>query len=217
MTTKQIIKVLQDKGYSISFYKRKDRGVRITRINVETFKGSTGNKKAREIVGVKLTEGQQRALSRLITPKGKGSYNKRRRAPIDEETKKRIQKLQRQYRKSGKAEGKPTIRNYRYVLKTKGKKEADRLLRQSERRILGLAYTENVDYLLIRIKQILDKFPSNSLKSAYNRIKDLRENFLEKWIQEIYALGTQSEIGLDISAGYMTSEELGDKILAIIG
>ena len=217
MRIKDVIKELESIGYNVSFYKRKDGGIRITRINGETFRGSSGNQKARTIVGTTLSEAQVRALGKLKTPKGKGSYNKRRKAPLDEETKKRIQKLQRQYRKSGKAEGKPTIRNYRYVLKTKGKKEADRLLRQSERRILGLAYTENVDYLLIRIKQILDKFPSNSLKSAYNRIKDLRENFLEKWIQEIYALGTQSEIGLDISAGYMTSEELGDKILAIIG
>lgn len=217
MTTKNIIKRLEENGYNVSFYKRNDGGIRITRINGDTFRGSTGNKKAREIVGERLSEGQQRALSRLITPKGKGSYNKRRKPKLDEETRETIKKLQRAYRKAGKSEGKPTIRNYRYVLKTKGKKEADRLLRQSERRILGLAYTENVDYLLIRLKQIQKKFPSESLNSAIERIENMKDSFLEKWLHDIYELGTQSEIGLDIQAGYMTSSELGEKILAIIG
>ena len=211
MTIKSIIKELQDSGYNISFYKRKDGGIRITRINGETFSGSKGNIRARTIVGASLSEGQTRALSKLVTPKGKGSYNKRRKAPLDEETKKRIQKLQRKYRKAGKTEGKPTIRNYRYVLKTKGKKEADRLLRQSERRILGLAYEENVNALLSRIYSDLQKKKSSVMRQAYNRIKELRETFLDKWISEIY------EIIYMWEQGVMNGDEAGEKILAIIG
>ena len=211
MTIKTIINTLKDLGYNVSFYKRKDGGIRITRINGETFKGSSGNVKARQITGAKLTEGQQRALSKLITPKGKGSYNKRRKAPIDEETKKRIAKLQRQYRKAGKKEGKPTIRNYRYIVKTKGKKEAERLLRQSERRILGLAYTENVNALLARISSDLAKKKSNTMRQAYNRILELREEFRDRWIPEIY------EILYMWEQGVMDGDEAGDKILAIIG
>lgn len=217
MKIKDVIKELESIGYNVSFYKRKDGGIRITRINGETFRGSSGNQKARNIVGTTLSEAQVRALGKLKTPKGKGSYNKRRKAPLDEETKKRIQKLQRVYRKSGKAEGKPTIRNYRYIVKEKGKAEADRLLRQAERRILGLAYTENVDWILIKLKQIQNRFPSKKLEQAIKEIENKRENFREKWIHEIYDLGTTSELGADIQAGYMTSEELGEKILAIIG
>lgn len=211
MTIKKIIETLKETGYNVSFYKRKDGGIRITRINGETFSGSTGNQKARTIVGASLSEGQVRALSKLTTPKGKGNYNKRRRSPLDEETKKRIQKLQRQYRKAGKKEGKPTIRNYRYVLKTKGKKEADRLLRQSERRILGLAYVENVNALILRISADLDKKPSQVMRQALQRIRELREIFKDSWIPEIY------EIVYMWEQGVMEGDEAGQKILAIIG
>ena len=211
MQIKEIIKELQDLGMSVSFYKRKDGGIRITRINGETFRGSTGNQKARSIVGATLSEAQTRALAKLTTPKGKGSYNKRRKAALDEETKKRIKRLQRQYRKSGKKEGKPTQRNYRYILKTKGKKEADRLLAQAERRILGLAYTENVDALLSRIASDLYKKKDKAMKEAYNKIKEYRENFKEKWIPWIY------EILYDWERGLISGEEAGSKIIAIIG
>ena len=216
MTIKDIIKDLQKSGYNVSFYKRKDGGIRITRINGETFKGSSGNKKARKIVGVFLSESQIRALGKLKTPKGKGSYNKRRKSPLDVETKKRIQKLQREYRKAGKGLGKPTRRNYRYVMEHYGKNEADRLLSQSERRILGLAYTENVDWLLVKLIQILNAYPSNALRSAIDLIKTKKEEFRERWINEIYDIGTSSNLGADIQAGILTSEELGNKILAII-
>lgn len=210
MTIKTIIKDLQSRGYNISFYKRKDGGIRITRINGKTFRGSTGNIEARKITGTSLTEGQQRALSKLTTPRGKGNYNKRRRTPIDEETKKRIRKLQRLYRKTDKKEGKPTIRNYRYVLKTKGKEEADRLLRQSERRILGYAYTENVDALLIRISQNLAKDYSPNMEMAYNKILSMREAFPDRLIPEIYDLVYMWE------EGAVDGDTTGDKILALL-
>lgn len=214
MNIRQAIKELKSRGYNVSFYERKDRGVRITRINEETFKGSKGNIKAREMLGIKLTEGQQRALSRLITPKGKGSYNKRRKAPIDEETKKKIRKLQYQYRKSGKTEGKPTLRNYRYVLKTKGKKEADRLLKQSERRILGYAYTENVDALLSRldmdIRKLRGKQNTQYLEMAYDKILWKKDSFPDRKIYPIY------EILYDLEQGVIDAVDAGEKILVIV-
>lgn len=211
MRIKDIIKELQELGMSVSFYKRKDGGIRITRINGERFSGSTGNQRARNIVNAPLSEAQTRALSKLTTPKGKGNYNKRRRAQLDEETKNRIRNLQRKYRKAGKKEGKPTQRNYRYILKTKGKKEADRLLAQAERRILGLAYTENVDALLARLASDLHKKKDKTMKEAYNKIKEYRDNFKEKWIPWIY------EILYDWERGLLTGEEAGYKIIAIIG
>ena len=211
MRIKEVITELEKLGMSISFYKRKDGGIRITRINGERYTGSTGNQKAREIVHAPLSELQTRALKKLSTPKGKGSYNKRRKPQLDEETKKKIKKLQALYRKSGKKEGKPTQRNYKYILKTKGKAEADRLLRQSERRILGLAYTENVDALLARIASDLSKKKSKEMKMAYNRIKEFRENFQDAWIHRIY------EILYEWEMGTLTGEDAGTRIISIIG
>ena len=210
MTIIDIIEELTKEGYNVSFYKRKDGGYRITRINGERFRGSKGNQRAREITGAKLSEARVRSLSKLVTPKGKGSYNKRRKPKLDEETRKKIQSLQRKYRKAGKSEGKPTIRNYRYILKTKGKLEADRLLRQSERRILGYAYTENVDALLSRIAQNLAKKTSPMMREAYAKILSIRDTFFDRWIPAIY------EILYDWERGLIDGDEAGAKILAII-
>lgn len=186
MTILDIIKDLIKEGHDVRFYKRKDGGYRITSIDRERFVGSAGNIRARQIKGVQLSEARDRALKKLVTPKGKGSYNKRRKTPLDEETKKEIQRLQRQYRKAGKKEGKPTIRNYRYILKTKGKEEADRLLKQAERRILGLAYVEVVNSLLQRIALDLSKKPDNDIAEIYNFISERRYNIKDALIPEIY-------------------------------
>lgn len=209
MTIRQIIKELQKSGYDISFYERKDRGVRITRINGESYRGSSGNVKARKIVGASLTEAQKVSLSKLKTPKGKGSYNKRRKPKLDEETKERIKKLQRQYRKVGKKEGKPTIKNYRYVMKKYGKEEADRLLSQAERRIQGLAYIELVDTLIKRIKADLKKKKSASMKEALQKIIANRENFKFIWVWPIFDILYDWEMGIK-------GEEAGEEIQAII-
>ena len=209
MRIQDIIKELQESGYSVSFYKRKDGGYRITRINGESYSGSSGNNRARLIVGTTLSEAQVKALSKIRSPKGKGRYNWRRRSAIDEETKKRIKKIQTQYRKAGKKEGKPTIRNYRWVLKHKGKKEADRLLSQAERRIQGLAYTELVDTLIMRIQQDLAKKKSNSLKRALAEIKRRRNNFKFIWVWPIFDILYDWELGLK-------GEEAGEEIIAIM-
>ena len=210
MTIKEIIEALIQAGNDISFYKRKDGSYRITRINRQRYSGSAGNIEARKILGVQLSEGRARALSKLKTPKGKGSYGKRRKAPIDEETKKLIRRLQRIYRKAGKKEGKPTIRNYRYIMEHYGKEEADRLLRQSERRILGLAYEENVFALYQRIMMNLYKSPSSEMNEVAQLIMSLKDQFLDRWIYPIY------EILYDWERKLIVGEEAAQKIRAII-
>ena len=210
MTIKELIQDLIEKGNDVSYYKRKDGGYRITRINRERFSGSAGNIRARQIAGITLSEARARALSKLITPKGKGSYNKRRKEPLDEETKKFIKKLQRLYRKAGKSEGKPTIRNYRYILKTKGKEEADRLLRQSARRILGYAYVENVEALLLRLRMDLNKKPDSDMENIYSIIEAKKYAFPDKWIPEIYDIIYMWE------QGQIEGDEASRRIKAII-
>lgn len=211
MTTIQMIESLIKAGYEVEYYKRKDGGYRITRINRERFTGSSGNIKARTLLGVKLSERRERSLKKLTTPKGKGSYNKRRKEKLDESTRKQIQKLQRQYRKKGTKEGLPTIRNYRYILKTKGKAEADRLLSQASKRIQGLAYTENVDALLMRISADLNKKTDSLMENIYIKIQSIKENFKEAWISEVYA------VIYDWERNIITSEEAHRKISLIIG
>ena len=182
MKIKQVIETLREKGFNVSFYKRKDGGIRITRINGQTFRGSEGNTEARKIVGTDLSELQKRALSKLTTPKGKGTYNLRRKEKIDKEAIKEIQRLQRKYRASGKKEGKPTIRNYRYVMKEKGREEANRLLKQSARRILGLAYVENVQALIDRLSLDMSKIKEDRelVADVIKRLESMKETLKER-------------------------------------
>ena len=210
MTIKEVIEELIDMGYNVSFYKRKDGGVRITRINGERFSGSKGNIQARRITNAPMSEARVIALRKLKTPKGIGNYNKRRKPKLDEATRKRIQKAQRIYRKSGKKEGKPTIRNYRYILDTRGKSEADRLLIQAERRILGLAYVENVDALILRIESDLHKDSSDIIERARNILQAKRFNLPDKKLVAIYELIYEWEEGV------LDPDEIGYKIIALL-
>ena len=73
-------------------------------------------------------------------------------------------------------------------MKTKGKSEADRLLQQSERRILGLAYIENVEALLLRIKMDLAKKWDSNIESVYVLIDSKKYDFKDKWIPEVYEI-----------------------------
>ena len=210
MTILNIIKQLQEAGYDISFYKRKDGGYRITRINGQRFTGSSGNETARKIVGAELSEARKQALMKLKTPKGKGSYNKRRKSKVGEDVEKRIRRIQRMYRKAGKKEGKPTRRNYRYIEERYGKEEAERRLRQAERRILGLAYVENVEALLLRVRMDLNKKADSSMESAYSAIEAKKYNFKDAWIYSVY------EVLYDWERNIISGEEAKLKILSII-
>ena len=178
MTIREIIKVMKDVGYNVSFYVRKDGGIRITKIDGQRFTGSKGNVRAREITGERLSERRTKQLEKIApTPsmKGKGTYNKRRKTKLDKDTEKEIARLQRKYRREG-TKGQPTKRNYRWVMEHYGKKEADRLLKQADLYIRGLAYSENIDALIGRLASDKSKIKNESEKSLIDIIIKKLEN-----------------------------------------
>lgn len=194
MSMRQIVNMMKQVGYKVSFYVRKDGGIRITKIDGRTFRGSSGNVRAREIVGTKLSERRARQLSKLTTPKGKGTYDKRRKSKLDEGVIKRIQKIQRQFKKT-KSEGQPTRRNYRYVMEHFGKAEADRLLGQADLYSRGIAYDLNIDALKDRINSDMEKLPAKDqikVQKLIDRLESmkgiLKETTLQKIVDEKGAL-----------------------------
>lgn len=194
MSMRQIVNMMEQAGYKVSFYVRKDGGIRITKIDGRTFRGSSGNVRAREIVGTRLSERRAKQLSKLTTPKGKGSYDKRRKKKLDEGVIKRIQKIQRQFKKT-KSEGQPTRRNYRYVMEHFGKAEADRLLGQADLYSRGIAYDMNVQALIDRLTLDMEKLNPKE-KALVQKLIDrleamkgiLKETTLQKIIDETGAL-----------------------------
>lgn len=214
MTMREIAVLLANMGNEVKYTIRNDGGIRITYINGQRFTGSSGNTIARNMVGATISEARVKQLGKIKTPKGKWGHKKL--DDVSEETKKEIRKLQRVYRKQGVKAGIPTLRKYRANIKLKGKEEAHRLLRQAARYGLGLAYTDNVKWLITKLEEIQKAYPSETLKKAIEKIEEKKEVFLEKWIKAIYEIGQTSSLGLDVASNRITSEELGRRILEII-
>lgn len=186
MTTRQLVDMLVNQGHSVKFITRKDGGIRITSINGERFKGSSGNVRARALTGETLSTRRATQLETIRSQKGQWGHRKVAET-LDKETIKRIQKLQRIFRKQGiKRTGIVTRRNYRYVLKHYGKEEAERRFLQAERYALGYAYEENVQTILDRITMDLDKNNDEYIIRVYNMIQERLHTFKEEWISVIY-------------------------------
>lgn len=185
MTMMDVIEMLRDMGMEVSYTKRKDGGVRVNRIGNQRFTGSKGNAIAREMTGAVLSERRVAQLKTIRTPKGSWGHRKRV-EKLEDETIKRIRRVQRQMRKQGtKRTGIVTQRNYRYVLKHYGKEEAERRLAQAERYATGLAYVENVDALVKRLELDNKKLKDSALTNAIELIKSKRESMKETQLSDI--------------------------------
>ena len=185
MTMIDVIDMLKEMGMEVKYIKRKDGGVRVKKIGNQRFTGSTGNQLAREMTGTTLSERRTAQLKTIKTPKGQFGHRKRV-EQLDEDIVKRIRKVQRKMRKNQiNRTGIVTQRNYRYVLKHEGKEEAERRLAQAERYASGLAYVENVDALLKRLKLDNNKLKNSDIEEAIRIIKEKRETMKESQLSDL--------------------------------
>lgn len=194
-TVNEIVAELRALGHEVKTYQRTDtqgrkRGVIIRSIDGVYYQGSKGNEVARNLVGASLSQYQQETLEKLNKRPSKLAPAKRRLDPIDEAIKKKLRRIQKLYRKKGSEYGLPTLKKYRYLLKTKGEAEANRLLEQAERYARGLAYEENIEAFVLRLEQANYKLDGrlnpliDAIKSA-NR-NNFTEEKLTKLIQAYY-------------------------------
>ena len=140
MTVRDMVKSLQDKGMKIAFVERKDRGVRITQIDNTKFKASEGNAKAREILGLQLSERRDYQLKKIRELSNKPKKNDIIPHTLD----KQIRRVQRLLRSKGIKKGTATKRQLRYVIKNYGVREAERRLNQAERYAKNIVYADNL-------------------------------------------------------------------------
>lgn len=209
MKVEQLIKELVKQGYQIKYRRRSEKegsGIRITSINGVHYTGSRGNVYARALLGEELSAVQRRHLESIKTPKKQFGSRKQNLLQVDEETKKKIRRIQAKFRKRGIKEGVPTLRNYRYVMKTYGKAEADRLLEGAERYSKGTAYLKNIETLIARM--------NNDLTIVYN--EDIAKS--RDIIQEYYNIGapnfTDDELMIIYELLYNWEQSKGDNTLA---
>lgn len=196
MTIKEIVDTLRSLGHDVTVYQRTDiqgrkRGMVIRSIDNVHYQGSKGNEIARTMVGVKLTEYQQEALTKLNKPSKSGKLfsnrpvAKRRLQPLDKDVQNKLKRIQKMYRRKGREYGIPSTKKYRYLLQTKGKAEADRRLDQAEKYVKGIAYEENIEAFILRLQATSNKL-ENKLDPLINAIRNYpKEKFTEDMLQKL--------------------------------
>lgn len=212
MTTREMVAELESHGIEVKYSVRKDGGIRITRIGTKSYKGSAGNKAARQILGIELSKRRAAQLKKIRSRKGQFGHRKRV-TPLDDETIKRIRRIQRMFRKNKiNRTGIVTQRNYRYVLKHSGKAEADRRLSQAEQYAKGLAYEQNIEALIKRLTLDNNKINNPDIAKTIEILEQNKKNILvddlKTIIEEVYEY-EQTKLAADRNA-------LAAKILILV-
>lgn len=218
LTMRDIVKALLASGHQVEYRERKDGGIRVTMIDGVRFKSgeSTGNVKARSIVGATLSEKRSKQLGKITIRKGST------RTPVSEATREKIKAINAQLKAREKALkkqgitanlGRIRIKQFREVRKMFGEKEAEAYLDKAMRYASGLAYVENIQAIIERLK--LDAM---SLKpeeaSIFNElVNDLQAivsagapNFKHEYLQHIIEWIYERE------KGSITTEEMSRRI-----
>ena len=176
MTIKQIIDLLINQGHSVTWRKRSDGGYLITTIDGEKYTGASGNVKAREITGQKLSEKRRVQLKRITRPKL---------APLPKQVKslqRKINKILKQKEEDGKLhEGRVKAKQLRQSLAEVGEEETIAKLHRKLRYQSGYAYEANVDYVIERIQ--MNCWIEHKITPEMQSVIDYLINY-KYWIKE---------------------------------
>lgn len=191
MLLKDIIKDLIDTGFEIEYRIRQDGGLLITKINGVSFKGASGNARARQIAGVQLSEAQISQRSFNVRKYIKGY--KHPKDKFDDDLKAAVKRVQYQWRKN-KVHGRITMRKAREHFKHEGKRGVLEYLSKMERYGKGFAYEENVRWLSNYTRNVAEGLGLNGEQQARAKyielaqfILNIAERFREEWIMKVYS------------------------------
>ena len=185
----QVVIELKAKGHEVSYYKRKDGGILIRRIDGEVFsKGASGNKRARELVGSTISKAREKQLKYATR------QQRKKRSPLGalESEYKRVKKL---WNKAFKAKkGTPHHAGYfgksriQFALEQYGLEEAKRRIQEAERYATGYAYSKNVEHLADYIRMTGNSMnpPSKALIQLADDILENAYMIKEEWILPAY-------------------------------
>ena len=153
MTTRQVASTLTSRGYTITYRVRKDGGILITSINGQKFKGASGNRQARNLLGseAKLSLAREQQLKTIKPPKGA-----RIKVTLPENIKAKLKEVQALYKKFKvpMKQGRITARIVKKIIKEEGIQSAYTKLERATRYAEGYATEATiqalVDYLKIQ-------------------------------------------------------------------
>ena len=180
MTIIKIIGALQAKGYSVTYYKRKDGGYLITKINEQRFSGAKGNLLARSMLGESLSvrkEAQLRGITRERIELG--------------DIYKAYKKVAQAWRKNPpKNAGKMTLKKLKYQLKHHKKEEVLQMLLEKDKYRSGYAYSKNVEILAEYIEHMAylleDDIDTSDLYDLAVDVRNAKDFIKEEWISPAY-------------------------------
>lgn len=199
MTVLEAIELAIAQGYQIEYRVRKDRGVRVTKVNGKSFNGSSskGNEFVRNIVGAKLSTKQKKALKKSgKLAKSKGVTKKQTEA----------------FRKLNKARekvGLKKIKKGRFIenRKKRGNKAAEEMLSNMKKAIkykLDFAYVQNIAGFVSQLDDALVQPNKVGETYDFHEVRDLIEDNI-KYISE-----TALQSGIVIMYLWLNGEIDGD-------
>ena len=187
MTVRELYSELIKKGYNVTYRIRKDGGILITSIDSHKYKGATGNRVARMLLGQDISERRKAQLTKITRQRVKHPRKLVIETPEDlERYRKRVM---RKWRKAN-LTGSISKRNLRSIIEDRGIKGAETYLMEMERHTEGKAYYGAVEGLLDRIREdisvIDDSIDIDNLQQAYDLIKKNKEDFKQEWLFPIF-------------------------------
>ena len=180
-----IIYKLQGLGYSVTFRRRSDGGILITRINNRRYTGAKGNETARKLIGEELSSARREQLTMALKHRQKGISAR------DFDPDKEIKRLQRKInrlRRKRKVEGGGIITKTKiqYNIEQYGKEYTIEALKQQQRYAEGLAYDKNIQHLIDRFTELYNLTGSQEYNEIANLIRANADKIKESIMQSIY-------------------------------
>lgn len=204
MTTKQLVSELLKRGYNVTYRKRKDGGILITSIDAHKYKGATGNRVARMLLGEELSSRRKQQLTKITRERVKRPRKVIINTPEDlERYRKRVM---RKWRKSG-LTGSISKRNLRNIIEDRGIKGAETYLAEMERHTQGKAYYGAIEGLLARIQNDIEVIGDGEdveyLQQAYDLIESKKEEFRQEWLFPLFDELYNFEQGISTSSQFL--------------
>lgn len=210
MTTRQLVGQLKNQGYEVTYRIRSDGGVLITSINGQRFKGATGNKFARSLLGVELSQRRSQQLNKITRARRHYRLFGKVETPYDLE--KFRKSVMRRWKKAG-LTGSISKYNLQRIIEERGFEGAEVYLREMERHTQGLAYYGQIEALLSRIDEdkkfvMDDQVELDYLNKTYNLIKDNKDLLTPEMVFNIFNVIYDWEYGRIQSTSAIYSKTL---------
>ena len=187
-STKELAEQLRAQGHKVDMRQRTDGGYLITSIDGKKYSGAEGNKRARSMLGVELSEKRKAQTSHNVRKFIRGKKKER---TLNDKFKRALRQAQKTWRKN-KVKGELVAPNVKRHIREYGEEEALRYLERQTRYGQGYAYEKNVEYLAKYIEDIadgiMDAEVANQVRNCAAIIRAYTDQFKEAWISIIYAL-----------------------------